>query len=409
MAEQKAPGAEVVADAAAKQNESEKALAVPVGAAGAVGTVAGLVLRSMASKLEPQLDAITARIASERVKETVQRLSVEKQDLDFKMSLEFSVGTGLLLLGVSALVAAALVYFRGTPMRRAAALLFPACLVTALYATLMSGIEALAFTGFGSIALLAYVTSGPNTRARRELEAFRLFPTRVEVLPHEGTHPYREAYGRARDVEVKKLLRSVSTLPPELARLLPVVGEGRPVGYYQLKKNLAYLAVVEADAYSVSDFYTVIMALEDAAPRFTLKPLPIVEGKRVKNTGVKFKDDPEFTEEFLIEAAPGAGSDPQAIRDFLSEEVRDSLFELPRAWLVVEKNAMALTVYGAFDADVADKLVEIADVLFAEHGADGGPSLFEPDGAVDTSGKSATPKKKKKKKPAAEAAAPPAP
>lgn len=393
---------------APSQDESDKALAVPVGAGAAVACVAGLVLRNLASSIEPQLSAISAKIASERSREAVQRLAAEKQDLDFKMSLELSIGTGLLLLGASALVAAGLVYFRGTPMRRAAALLFPACLVMAVYATIMSGVESLAVTGFGSIALLAYVTSGPNPRARRELEAFRSFPTRVEVLPQEGAHPYRADYLKAVKVEVQKRLRSVSSLPPELANLLPKVGEGRPVGYFQLKKNLAYVAVVEADAYSVSDFVTVVMALEEAAPRFVLRPLPIVEGRRIKNTGIKFKDDPEFTEEFLIEAAPGAASDPQAVREFLSEEVRDSLFELPRAWLVVEKNAMSLTVYGAFDADVADKLVETADVLFAEHGAEGGPSLFEPDGAVDPRGKTASPKKKKKKK-AAESSASSAP
>lgn len=393
--------------AAASVNDKDKALAVPVAAGAAVACVAGLLLRNAASKIEPRLKELTAQIGRERGKDVVQRLSAEKQDLDFTMSLEFSLGTGLLLLGVSALVAAALVYFRGTASRRAAALLFPACLVTALYATFMSGVESLAFTGFGSIALLAYVTSEPSARARRELEAFRTLPTRAELADASKPEPYRADYLKARTVKVPKLLRRVASLPPELARLLPTVGEGRPIAYYQLKKNIAYFAVVEADAYNLSDFCTVLMALEEPAPRFVLRPLPIVEGRRIKNTGIKFKDDPEFTEEFLIEAPVGGAADAQAVREFLTEEARDSLFELPKAWLVVEKNAMALSVYGSFDADTADKLVEVADVLFAEHGAEGGPTLFEPDGAVDPSGKSATAKKKKKKA-SSEAAAPPA-
>jgi hypothetical protein len=245
------------------------------------------------------------------------------------------------------------------------------------------------------------VTSGPNERARKELEDFRTFPARAEIDVEGEGHPYRAAYIQVRQTKVLKLLRSVSSLPPELARMLPLVGEGRPVAYYQLKKNIAYVAVVEADAYNLSDFCVVLMSLEEPAPRFVARPLPIVEGRRVKNTGVKFKDDPEFMEEFLVEPTPGSGApDLQKIRDFLSDEARDALFDLPKAWLIVEKNAMAVATYGAFDADVADQLVVLADVLFAEHGAEGGPTLFEPDGAVDLSGKSATKKKRKKLDPA---------
>jgi len=389
--------------------ERDKALVVPVAAASAVAIVVGVILRSAAAKIEPQVADLTAKIQRERVKDVMQKLSAEKQALDEVMSLEFAIGTGLILVGVSAIGAAALVHFRGTKPHRAAALLFPACFVAALYAAFMYGIESLAVTGFGSIALLAYVTSGPNARARKELEAVRTLPTRVEVAQVDEPHPYRSDYIAAQKAGAPKLLRPVSHLPPELAALLPAVGEGRPVGYYQLKKNIAYLAVVEADAYNVSDFTTILMSLEDVAPRFVVRPLPIVEGKRVRNTGVKFKDDPDFTDEYLVEASPSAGAkaDPNAIREFLTSDARDALYELPKVWLVVEKSAMALSVYGAFDADAADKMLEVADVLFAEYGAEGGPSLLEPDGAVDTSGKPLA-KKKKKKKAASHEAPPPA-
>jgi len=335
-------------------------------------------------------------MSKERTREAVQSLSAQKQSLDFRSGVEYSIGTGLVALGAATLVAAGLVYFAGVKPRRAALLLFPPFLFVAVYATYMAGVESLAFTGFSAIALLAYVTSGPNERARKELEAFRNFPARAEVDSSQDK-AYRAAYLAVEKSKTVKLLRTVTSLPPELERLLPLVGEGRPVVYYQLKKNVAYLAVVEADAYNISDFCTVLMALDDQAPRFVARPLPIVEGRRIKNTGVKFQDDPEFTEEYLVEPTPGAGSpDLGAIREFLSEEARDALFDLPRAWLLVERSAMAATVYGAFDADTADQLIELADVLFAEHGAEGGATLFEPDGVIDPSGKSKTKKKKGK-------------
>jgi hypothetical protein len=379
-----------------KSADPDKSLATIAGAAGAVGIVAGFILRSMAGKAEQELTDLVARIGKERSREAMQSLSAQKQSLDFRAGVEFSLGTGLIALGGATLVAAALVYFMGVRPRRAAALLFPPFLFVAVYSTYMVGVESLAFTGFSAIALLAYVTSGPNERARRELDAFRNFPARAEA-GDDKAHPYRASYLSVEKGKVIKLLRTVTSLPPELERMLPLVGEGRPVVYYQLRKNLAYIAVVEADAYNLSDFCTVLMALEEQAPRFVARPLPIVEGRRIKNTGVKFSDDPEFTEEYLVEPSPGSGGpEVDRIREFLSEEARDALFDLPRTWLLVERSAMAATVYGAFDADVADQLVELADVLFAEHGAEGGPTLFEPDGAIDPAGKGKTKKKKAK-------------
>ena len=48
----------------------------------------------------------------------------------------------------------------------------------------------------------------------------------------------------------------------------------------------------------------------------------------------------------------------------------------PYAWLVVEGSMMALAIHGPVDADRLYALITAADAIFAEHGAEGGPSLF---------------------------------
>jgi hypothetical protein len=152
---------------------------------------------------------------------------------------------------------------------------------------------------------------------------------------------------------------------------------------------------------------------EDAAPCFSVRPLPIVEGERVVNTGVDFKKDPEFMAAFLTEATTGPGSPltpappPSAelskkIRGFLSRPIRDALRELPDAWLRVEDKAFALTIYGPVDADRIKHLVSVADVIFAEYGAGGGPSLFGEDDDEDDDeeeAEAAAPPPAKKSKP----------
>ncbi len=402
MNEKAAPTAEPVAPP-----DETKGLATRAAVVGVVAAGVGLFLRSLGKAQEQVVKDLTEKIGRERSKDAIASLSAERQVLDSLMGIELALGTGLLSLGAALVVAAGLVFGFGVRPRRAILVLFPPLLYVAVYSVYMcspeNGIESLAVTGLLGFAILAYATSGPNERARRELAQFRLFPTRVEVFEPEGdSPPYRAAYVKSQ-LMVQKLLREVSTLPPELARLLPQVGEGRPVGYFQLKKGIAYVAVVEADAYNVSDFCTILLSLEEPAPRFVARPLPIVEGKKVANTGVKFKDDPEFTAEFLVEAAQGTAA--ADVRAFLSDEVRDELLELPQTWLLVEPHAMAVTVYGAFDADIADRLVTLADVIFAEYGAEGGPSLFEPDGAVDSGGKRIKKKKRKPAEPGASATA----
>src|SRR5688500_8777659 len=86
--------------------DPDQALAVPVAIGSVVAAVGGVILRKIGSDSEPKLLELTQRMARERNKEVVQRLSVEKQDLDFAVGLQLSIGTGLLVLGGCALLAA---------------------------------------------------------------------------------------------------------------------------------------------------------------------------------------------------------------------------------------------------------------------------------------------------------------
>lgn len=126
--------------------------------------------------------------------------------------------------------------------------------------------------------------------------------------------------------------------------------------------------------------------------RFRARPLPIVDGKRAANMGLRFKEDRAFSNSYQVEVAPSTKRED--VLDFVSPVVRDELLSFPALWLQVEGTVMALTLFGDYDAGSTDRLVDIADVLFAEYGAEGGPSLLEPDG-VQGAG---APKKKKKKK-----------
>jgi hypothetical protein len=190
---------------------------------------------------------------------------------------------------------------------------------------------------------------------------------------------------------------------------------------FELVPKLAYLAVMSANAQTGSDHQTVSAKLDDAAPSFTVRPLPIVEGERAPNTGIEFKKDPEFMALFLVESAglapaapppPAKGAKEAAppappasdaelakkIRAWLSRPVREALRDLPEAWLRVQGKTMALTVYGAVDAEKINELVTVADAIFAEYGADGGPSLF---GDADEDADASAPERASPSKPAA--------
>jgi hypothetical protein len=101
----------------------------------------------------------------------------------------------------------------------------------------------------------------------------------------------------------------------------------------------------------------------------TVRPLPLGE----LNAAIQFRKDPEFMAAFLVE---GQTPDAKAIGKWLSKPLREMLLESPDAWLRVEGDTLALTLYGFIESERLEELVELADVFCAEHGAEGGPSLF---------------------------------
>lgn len=163
----------------------------------------------------------------------------------------------------------------------------------------------------------------------------------------------------------------VASIPSALRGALLDAGGGDPVAHYELVSDLAYLSLMEANALAGSDYQTVTAKLEAAGPALVVRPLPIVDGVPVANTGVQFKKDPELMSKFLVE-----GPDAKAIGKWLSGPIRRALCEVPWAWVRVQGKTVTVSGFGTFDAEKIDALVELADAIFAEHGAEGGPSLF---------------------------------
>jgi hypothetical protein len=182
----------------------------------------------------------------------------------------------------------------------------------------------------------------------------------------------QEGYRGAKEVKAELLgPRPVGTMPGDLFRMLPELGGGRAVAHFELLEKLAYVSIMGPDHENGSEYQAVLARLEKPAPELHLRPLPMVDGRRVANTGVQFKKDPTFMGLFLVE-----GANAKAIGKWLTRPLRKALGKLPDAWLVVRGQAMALAIYGPMDADRLYALVEVADALFAEHGDEGGPSLF---------------------------------
>lgn len=216
----------------------------------------------------------------------------------------------------------------------------------------------------------------------REAEIWRasITPERADETP--AAHPYRPG-PKAAEKEKEKAPKKaapplgpprVPSIPALLDAMLRLVGGGEPIAHYELVKGIAYLSLVEANQLAGSDYQTVTGALEERGPSFTVRPLPVVDGLPVANTGVQFKKDPDLMSLFLIE-----GTDAKAIGKWLSPSIRRALCEVPTVWLRVTGTTMTVTTFGAVPADELDKLVELADAIFAEHGAEGGPSLFGDD------------------------------
>ena len=204
----------------------------------------------------------------------------------------------------------------------------------------------------------------------------------------------------------------VSALPGPLQRVINAAGAGDALGHYELVPKIAYLSVMAANAMTGSDLQAVSGKLEADAPAFVVRPLQSIEGERAANTGLEFKKDPDFMGLFQVDideaqpapagakaslAIPTDAERAKKIRSWLSRPVRDALRDVPDAWLYVQGRAMALVLYGSADAAKLDELVTVADVIFAEHGDDGGPSLFGDDDDDDEDVEAAPPPPKKSK------------
>jgi len=361
-----------------------------VAGAAVVAAPAGYFLRSDAKSKQAKIDDLKKQIGAERVKERREDLSMQTEKLTQTMGNEASGGVALMGFAVGAAIMVAAMGLGARPRKAAFAFALP-LLVSALYGVYEAGILSMIVSSLLAVGLIYYMTGEPDPKNRREIDLFREFPARRAVLLElDDEVPFSAIVQRSRQ-SVPKVLREVKELPPPFPLILPTIGDGKAAAYFQLKKKLAYVAFVEHDDNSVSDYATVLMKLDENGPTFTARPLPIVDGVRVQNTGVVFREDPEFSSQYLIEVP--ARHDPQAIRAFLSHVVREELLTFPAVWLSVHGNVMALTLYGPFDAEKVDNLVDVADVLFAEYGADEGPSLLEPDG-VESLG---APKRKRSK------------
>jgi hypothetical protein len=213
---------------------------------------------------------------------------------------------------------------------------------------------------------------------------------RARMAPPGGVQKQSAGYRDAKEVDAPPGAgpKVVEVMPAPFTRMVLAAGGGQRRALFELAPKLAYFTSLGGDVVAGSDQHTVVAKLEERAPSFTVRPLPILDGLREPNTGVAFKKDDEFMESFLVdryvegtEAQPPAPTEAldKPIRAWLSPPVRAALLELPDAWLRVEGKMMALTLYGPADADRLHDLITAADVIFAEYGAEGGPSLFGED------------------------------
>ncbi len=241
-----------------------------------------------------------------------------------------------------------------------------------------------------SLVVIYVLTGWPDKRRLAELERWRrsMGPKTVTRKEKAGYRSGKEIVERREGTGAKRL----GALPGPMKRMVDAAGGGDLLGHFELAPRLAYLSVMGATSTNGSDLQTISAKLEEAGPSFTARPLPIVEGERVPNTGIQFKKDPDFMAFFLVEpaiaeapapakpgAAPKAPSETalsKEIRAWLSRPIREALLDFPDVWLSVQGKTMALTLYGAVDADKLHELVNTADIIFAEHGAEGGPSLL---------------------------------
>ena len=269
------------------------------------------------------------------------------------------------------------------------------------------------------VALIWFTTGWRDRRREGEIERWRRTMGAKRVVNKEAA-----SYRTTKQIVTTNAgpgPKVVNALPGPLQRVIDAAGGGDALGHYELVPKIAFLSAMSANAMTGSDLQAVTGKLEENAPAFIVHPLPMIEGQRAANTGIEFKKDPEFTELFQVDALPTAATPARAdvkapkeaqpvltdaetakkIRSWLSRPVREALRDLPDAWLYVQGRAMALVIYGPADASKLNELVTVADVIFAEYGDDGGPSLFDEEDEEESIEAAPPPPPPKKSKPAA--------
>ena len=239
-------------------------------------------------------------------------------------------------------------------------------------AGLDSGMVVLWITVPLGVLVVYLATKRDPARLAQSIEAFRKFDIVDEE--HRETDSLDAAGKPAKVVKETVLVNAVTAVPSELALLLEEAGGGTPISLLELHRGLAYLAINEADELTTSDHTTVVVKLDQKAPSFTVRPY--VPTDQPPTLLVPFKKDPGFASKFIVE-----GADAKAARAFLSVGMRDALLEMPEIWICCEGKGLALTRFGEFDPEATRRLLDVADLFFAEYGAGGGPSLLEPQGA----------------------------
>lgn len=199
-----------------------------------------------------------------------------------------------------------------------------------------------------------------------------LWPTTEERRLRATLDRWIEGYlGPLHDAKGKVKRRHVRKIPSALRELVEEAGGGSRVADVVLVPKQAYLVARAADAITSTNQVTVLFKLAESAPRFTCKPVPIVDGRPAENKGIQFKKDPYFGEAFWVDAA-----EAKPVTKWLRKAVRRRLMEVPEAWLRVRGKTAALTLYGGYDEAALDALVDAADEIFAEYGTDPEASLF---------------------------------
>ena len=147
------------------------------------------------------------------------------------------------------------------------------------------------------VGIVYRMTAGWDRRNEAEVERFRtmFWPRpKEEVVEDE---PGSEGNYRKAPEKATKLgqpsgpgAKIVTSMPGPLQRMVLAAGGGDPVTRIELVPKLAYLASMASNAVCLSDHQTVVCRLDDPAPRFSTRPLPIVEGERIVNSGIEALD-----------------------------------------------------------------------------------------------------------------------